>query len=130
VSYLIDSDWLIDHIANEPTATQLLAQLAPVGIAISVVTFMEVLEGILRSPNPQQARADFDAFPANVPVLLFSPAVAEQCAQVRESLRRQNRRVHSRALDLIVAAPALEYGLTLVTRNTADYKDIPGLQLY
>ncbi len=130
MSYLLDSDWVIDHLANEPAATQLLAQLAPAGIAISVVTFMEALEGILRSPNPRQARAGFDAFLANVPVLPFSPAVAEHCAHVRESLRRQNRRVNSRALDLIVAATALEYGLTLVTRNTADYKDVPGLKLY
>jgi predicted nucleic acid-binding protein len=130
MSYLLDTDWLIDHLANEPAATQLLAQLAPAGIAISIVNFMEALEGVLRSPNPQQARADFDAFLANVPVLPFSPVVAEQCAQVREWLRRQNRRVHSRALDLIVAATALEYGLTLVTGNTADYKDIPGLRLY
>jgi predicted nucleic acid-binding protein len=78
MSYLLDSDWVIDHLANEPAATRLLALLAPAGIAISVVTFMEVLEGVLRSPDPPQARADFDAFLASVPVLPFSPAVAER----------------------------------------------------
>jgi predicted nucleic acid-binding protein len=34
------------------------------------------------------------------------------------------RRSKSRALDLIIAATALEYGLTLVTNNTDDFKDI------
>jgi predicted nucleic acid-binding protein len=38
--------------------------------------------------------------------------------------------VKSRALDLIIAATALEYGLTLVTKNTDDFKDIPDLTLY
>ncbi len=33
-------------------------------------------------------------------------------------------------LDSITAATAFEYDLTLVTRNTADYDDIPGLRLH
>jgi predicted nucleic acid-binding protein len=37
--------------------------------------------------------------------------------------------VNSRALDLIIAATALEYDLTLVTDNTGDFKDIPDLTL-
>jgi predicted nucleic acid-binding protein len=39
------------------------------------------------------------------------------------------KRVKSRALDLIIAATALEYGLTLVTKNTEDFKDISDLSL-
>jgi predicted nucleic acid-binding protein len=31
---------------------------------------------------------------------------------------------------LIVAATAIEHGLTLVTRNKADYRDITGVSLY
>jgi predicted nucleic acid-binding protein len=31
---------------------------------------------------------------------------------------------------LIIAATALEYNLILVTRNTADYHDVPTLKLY
>ena len=59
-----------------------------------------------------------------------SVAIAERCAGLRETLQRHGKRVRPRALDLIVAATALEYGLTLVTRNTDDYRDIPGLTLY
>jgi predicted nucleic acid-binding protein len=36
--------------------------------------------------------------------------------------------VRQRALDLIIAATALEHDLTLVTRNREDFQDIPGLQ--
>jgi predicted nucleic acid-binding protein len=56
--------------------------------------------------------------------------VAERCARLRETLRSQNKWVNSRALDLIIAATALEYDLTLVTNNAEDFKDIPGLALY
>ncbi|SRR5579884_29988 len=128
--YLIDSDWVIDHLENVPAATQLLQKLAPQRIAISVVTYMEVMQGVLRNPDPRAARATFDAFLANTPVLPFSTAVAERCAAIREDLKQRTRRINSRALDLINAAIAVEYGLTLVTRNVEDYKDIPGLSLY
>jgi predicted nucleic acid-binding protein len=121
---------VIDHLDDVPHAMALLDRLAADGIAISMVTYMEVLQGRIRSPNPEEARAKLDAFLAAVPVLPFSPEVAQRCAQLRETLRSQQRRVNARALDLITAATALEHGLTLVTRNIADYRDIHGLDLY
>ncbi len=41
--YLIDTDWVIDHLANLPIASALLKRLAPDGVTISIVTYMEVL---------------------------------------------------------------------------------------
>ena len=64
------------------------------------------------------------------PVLTLTIPIAERCARLRETLRLQGKRVNQRALDLIVAATALEHDLTLVPRNVADYRDIPGLNLY
>jgi predicted nucleic acid-binding protein len=46
--------------------------------------------------------------------------VAQRCARLREALRGDRRRVDARAFDLLVAATALEYDLTLVTRNLRD----------
>jgi len=45
-------------------------------------------------------------------------------------LRRQGKRVNNRALDLLIAATAIEHDLTLVTRNLQDYGDIPGLETF
>ena len=128
--YLIDTDLVIDHLANIPEANQLLDQLAPEGIAISMITYMEVYQGVARSPHVQDARAKFQAFRRSVPVLPFSLSVAKRCAVLREQLKTEQKRVKARALDLINAAIALEHGLTLVTRNVKDYQDIPDLHLY
>jgi tRNA(fMet)-specific endonuclease VapC len=131
MAYLIDSDWVIDHLANVPEATELLEGLAEEGIAISVVTYMEVFQGLLRSPSVQEeAEPRFGAFVEGVPVVPLSLAVARRCARIRQTLRRQRKRVNTRALDLIIAAAALEHDLTLVTRNLEDYDDIPELRLY
>jgi tRNA(fMet)-specific endonuclease VapC len=126
---LVDSNLVIDHLEDVPTASKSIEQLAAEGIAISIVTYMEAFQGIEQSPDPEKAREKFQAFTDSVLILPFSFAVAERCARLRETLKSQNKRVNSRALDLIIAATALEYRLTLVTYNLDDFKDIPGLNL-
>ncbi|MDE2995109.1 MAG: type II toxin-antitoxin system VapC family toxin [Chloroflexota bacterium] len=128
--YLVDTDWLIDHLARAPAAEALLSALAAEGVAISIISYMEVYQGTLRSPDPAGAQANLQALASTVPVLPLSIAVAQRCARLRESLRTRGRRVRPRALDLLIAATALEYQLTLVTRNVDDYRDIPDLELY
>jgi predicted nucleic acid-binding protein len=128
--YLIDSAWVIDHLAADPAAQDLLGRLAGEGIAVSVVTYMEAHEGCLRSPSPRTALERLGAFVSAVPILPFGPQVAERCSALRAELRVRGRRVNNRALDLIVAATALHHGLTLVTRNVRDYRDIPGLDVF
>ncbi len=128
--YLVDTDLVIDHLEHIIEANQLLDRLAPEGIAISIITYMEAYQGVVRSMNAKEARAKFQAFRRSVPVLPFSLSVAKRCASLREHLKKEQKRVKSRALDLINAAIALEHDLTLVTRNVEDYQDIPDLKLY
>jgi tRNA(fMet)-specific endonuclease VapC len=127
--YLVDSNIVIDNLLDVPTASALLKQLALDGVAISIVTYMEAFQGIYHSPDPQKAREKFETFLLGVLILPFSFAVAERCARLRETLKSQNKRVNSRALDLIIAATALEYELILVTENIKDFEDIPDLPL-
>ena len=82
-----------------------------------------------RRQSPGALRA-FETLLNRAVIVPLSIPVAQRCARLRETLRRQGRRTSSRALDLIIAATALEHDLTLVTRNTADYQDIPELKLY
>ena len=100
------------------------------GIAISIITFIESYQGVLRSESVKETHAKFQIFRRSVPVLPFSLSVAKRCATLREQLKHEQKQVKSRALDLMNAAIALEHDLTLVTRNVEDYQDIPGLQLY
>ena len=130
MAYLIDTDVVIDLLVRVPATVALLEQLAPSGLVIGIVTYMEVLQGILEGPDPATQEAEFNLFTEDVPVVAFSREVARRCALIRADLKRQQRRIRPRALDLITAATALEHGYFLVTRNRADYADVPGLSLY
>ena len=127
--YLVDSDWLIDYLEGTPLARRLLRDLAESGIAISIITYMEAYQGVLRSTDPDDAARRFDALVRAIRLVPISTAVARRCAAIREELRSKGRRTRPRALDLLIAASAIEHGLTLVTRNSKDYEDIPGLDL-
>jgi tRNA(fMet)-specific endonuclease VapC len=128
--YLVDSNIVIDNLLDVPSASTLLEQLALEGIAISIVTYMEAFQGVEQSSDLRKTREKFHAFLTGVLILPFSFTVAERCARLRKTLKKQNKRVNSRALDLIIAATALEYNLTLVTNNTGDFEDIPDLPLH
>ncbi len=130
MAYLIDTDRLIDHLADDPSALQLLTRLADQGIAMSAVSYMELYQGVVQNPDPDAARAKLERLLSVVPILPFTRDVAETCARIRAELQRMGKRIRPRALDLQIAATAITYGLSLVTGNVDDYDDITELSLY
>jgi predicted nucleic acid-binding protein len=67
VAYSIDSDVVIDHLADDPAARRLLDRLATDGLMISIITSMEVYQGTLVSPDPYQAQAKLNACRLGMP---------------------------------------------------------------
>lgn len=128
--YLLDTDVLIDRLNDDPPSIQLISRLAPAGLAISIITYMEVLAGVFLDPDPIQARGNLNVLLGRLPILPISNSDAERAAQIKADLTRRNRPGRRRALDLIIAATAIEHGLVLVTRNRTDYRHIAGLNLY
>ena len=126
---MIDSDIVIDRLSEDAQIVQFLSGIAPLGLAISVVTYMEVYQGIFRVLDPDRLVADLDAFVADAPIPPLTPAAARRCAELRHVLDRRDRRVRTRSLDLVTAAIALEFDHALVTRNHADYANVPGLAI-
>lgn len=126
--YLIDSDWVIDYLKGMPQAITLLRALAYDGAAISLITYGEVYEGIYGSADPQTSEEGFHNFLTGVTVLPLDQPIMQRFARIRDELRRKGQRIGD--LDLLIAATALQHGLTLATRNTAHFQRIDGLVLY
>jgi predicted nucleic acid-binding protein len=93
------------------------------------VTFTEVYEGFYGSRDPRQAEQVFRTFLAAVTVIPYNRRVGLRTARLRAALRANKLPVDHRSLDLVIAATALEYALTLVSSNMRDYQDILGLNL-
>ncbi|SRR5581483_1737604 len=129
MKYLIDSDLVADWLNGHQATIQLVAPLVPDGIALSILTYSEIYEGIYGGRDPRTEERVFQAFLRSVTVLPITRAVAKRRARIRRELRSRKLPVDNRALDIFIAATALEHRLTLLTRNRKDYQDIPDLTL-
>ncbi len=50
--YLLDTDWVIDHLHSVERVVQMLEELSPEGLGLSVISPAELYEGVFNSTNP------------------------------------------------------------------------------
>ena len=128
MKYLVDSDYVADYLKGRPTATALLGVLFQDGMAMSIITFAEVYEGIYYGYNRTHYTKIFHHFLQGVSVLGITRSIAKQYARMRGELGRKGQLIDQP--DLFIAATATYHHLTLVTRNLKDYERIPDLNIH
>lgn len=128
MSYLVDSDWLADYLKGRAPARMLLASLFPDGLAISIITYAEIYQGIYYGTERRRHEEGFRALLRTVPVLSLSRPIARRYATLRGQLQQEGQLIDQP--DLFIAATALEHGLILVTRNRRDFERIPGVRIH
>jgi tRNA(fMet)-specific endonuclease VapC len=128
MTYLVDSDWVSSYLNGRPEAVQLLSSLRTAGLAISLITYGEIYEGIYFGRDPQAYERVFREFLRRVQVLSPNRAIMRQFARLRGTLRRRGQTLPDP--DILIAATALYHSLTLVTRNLRHFERIPNLQLH
>lgn len=127
MTYLVDTDWVIDYLKGKQSAHDLLTRLSADGIAISLITYGEVFEGIYFGGRQQAAEFGFAQFLEIADVLSLTKPIMKRFARVRGELRKRGQSISD--TDLLIAATALEYDLILVTRNVSHFERIPNLEL-
>ena len=128
MSYLADSDRLIDALVGRPDAVRTLDRLSAEGVAVSIVSYGEIFEGAYGAPDPAAQLAHFRAYLARFPVVPLSDPVMARFAFHRAKLRDAGLLIPD--FDLAIAATALEHDLMLVTRNRRHFGRIGCLRLF
>ena len=113
--FLVDTDLLIDALANQRTTVRVLHERAESGLAISIITVGELYEGACSSNDPSSRLANFRQFLRDYDMMPLTDAIMETLARERAALRRQGMLIPD--MDLLIAATAITLGLTLMTRN-------------
>lgn len=116
--YLIDTNTAIYYLNNQLPAT-IANELDKETLNISVITRMELLAW--RNANTEEL-AMLEAFIKSATVYNLDELVILKSIEIRKLYT-------IKLPDAIIAATALVYNYTFVTRNTADFKNIEGLKI-
>jgi tRNA(fMet)-specific endonuclease VapC len=127
IRYLIDTDWVIDHLNHIDRIVARLKELRPQGLAVSIISLAELDEGVQYSREPEQSQQALDAFLEDVSGLGIDEAVCKIFGRERGRLRRAGQLIGD--FDLLIAATGLHYGLTVLTNNRQHFERVEGLQI-
>jgi tRNA(fMet)-specific endonuclease VapC len=125
--YLVDTDWVIDHLNRIERVVNRLRELRPQGLALSSASLAELYEGVHYSRDPEQSRQALDAFLEDVTALGLDEEICKIFGREWGRLRRQGQLIGD--LDLLIAATCVHYGLTLLTNNRRHFDRIEGLSI-
>gem|GEM_PF-3477398 len=105
-------------------ATATLLDLAPDGLAVSLISYGELYQGAYYARDPDAAMMGLREFLRGKEILPVTVDVMERFAIIRGQLPR-NIRTQVGDMDVLIAATAIVNGFTLVTRNLSDFEKIP-----
>jgi len=126
MTHLLDTNICSAHIRRPAGLAHRFFQHAG-GLVISTIVLAELYAWAYKRPNPAKLLALIADLLQDVSVVDFGSACAEQFGKLQGGLLQQGITVP--VADLMIASVALVHDLTLVTHNTADYQNIPGLRL-
>lgn len=118
LNMLLDSNIVI--YASNGTSPRAAELVAEDGYAVASITLIEVYG--CKNLSPEEKKA-LDTVFARLIVYDLDREVIDGAIRLRQARRM-------RLGDSIIAATALCQGLRLATNNTADFTDIPGLDLF
>ena len=131
LAWLIDTNVVSEMMRPrpEPRVAAFLDSIADEGLGLSSVTVWEVLDGIGRIDPGRRRRDLADRFHDLLDELFedrivdWSLADAKACARIMEDKRRRGEPLDDHVPDAFLAATASTRGLTVVTRNTGEFRN-------
>lgn len=126
--YLLDADWIIQSARGEQIAARTLRRISPRQISVSWITVAEIYEGAYDSVNPDARIRFFRGFLSPFRFLHLNDAIARHFGELRALLRRRGEMISE--FDVMIAATALHYDLTVLTFNVRHFQRIPDLKLH
>ena len=126
--FLLDSCVCIDVIrGRDPRLAVWIRERKSRSVAISSITYAELLCGVHKTSNIEKNRQALARFLTNLYILPFEAVDAEHYARIRADLERAGQTIGP--MDMLIAAHALSLGAILVTSNIREFKRVPGLTI-
>lgn len=120
--YLIDTDWIIEHLKGNERITKFMKEKFEDGLTISVVSLAELYDGVYSSKDPKKHESALRDFVSGVIVLDITEEVCKEFGKLRSELRKKGELLNN--FDLIIASTAKTYDLAILTNNKKHFERI------
>ena len=128
MTYLLDSNVCIDYLTGRyPSVVARLQALSPSDVCLSTIVVAELRYGADKSEHPRRNHNRLDVLTSEIPCREFDVSAAAVYGKVRAGLERRGRPIGPN--DLLIAAHTLALGLTLVSDNVREFKQVRGLKV-
>ncbi|WP_419571232.1 type II toxin-antitoxin system tRNA(fMet)-specific endonuclease VapC [Rheinheimera sp.] len=127
LKYMLDTNIAIYTIKNKPLEVREAFKAHDGQLCISSITLMELIYGAEKSAAVARNLRDIEGFAARLEVLPYDNAAAAHTGQLRAELKKTGRPIGP--YDEMIAGHARALGLILVTNNTRQFEQVPGLRL-
>ena len=127
ILYLLDTDWVIHYLNEHQGIVQRLDALLDDGLGLSIISLAELYEGVYYSRDPEGDEQDLNDFLRGMTILGIDEAVCKIFGRQRGRLRAEGLLIGD--TDLLIAATALQYNLTLLSNNRRHFERIEGLRI-
>ncbi len=127
MKYMLDTNICIYRQHFVPSVVSKMNEFNEGDLVISAVVYAELLFGIEHSTEYKRNYESLQELLTFVDILPFDSAAAEHYSVIRAYLESAGTRIGDN--DLLIAAHARSFGITLVTNNTREFERVPGLKL-
>jgi tRNA(fMet)-specific endonuclease VapC len=126
LKFLLDTDSVSYALRGQGRGAEQILAHRPSELGLSAITLAELRFGADRRGSRRLHRL-IDAFVGDVAVVPFDGEAADRFGTVAAALVSKGTPIG--ALDTMIAAHALQLGLTLVTHNTKHFRRVRGLKV-
>lgn len=128
MKYLLDTDWIIDHLSGHEGITLKLKEFTKDGIATSIISIAELYEGVHGSKDYEESLKILEDFLEGVSIINLDMEVCNIFGKERNKLRKTGRIIGD--FDLLIASICLRHKLILLTNNKDHFERIDNLEIF
>jgi tRNA(fMet)-specific endonuclease VapC len=125
--YLLDTDTLIYSLKGNEAVLRHVERRQHDPMQISVISLMELYYGAHKSERSAANLARVRRMENSFDILQVDHSIAETFGMIKSDLESQDAPLDD--FDLVIAATALAFNLTLVTNNEKHFQRVQGLKL-
>jgi predicted nucleic acid-binding protein len=128
LKYLVDTDWIIDHLNGRENVTLKLKEFAREGIATSMVSIAGLYEGVYGSKDYEKSVKALEKFLEGVSIVNLDMEVCKIFGKERSKLRKIGQIIGD--FYLLIASICLRHKLILLTNNKDHFERVDGLHIF